>query len=243
MAGYVAMSRDWQDHDIFEGEEFSRRDAWAWLIAHAAWKAGKTRIKGSGVILARGELTFSVRFLAKKWRWSKSKVDRFLHLLRAEGMILVRSKIGTTAGHPAGQGQSILTICNYERYQSAAEPERDTDEQGIGTTAGQQRDKEEEGKKDNQEERVTAPNGARRYAFEGSVIRLLPEQFDKWRAAFPDLDLPAVLQSRDDWLEREADEQLRKRWFVPTSNYLASLQQKVTERQRQRDPPEVGMPC
>lgn len=110
MAGYVAMDREWQDHELFAGDEFSRRDAWAWLIAHAAWKPTKARIKGSSVELQRGDLSFSVRFLADKWGWSKSRVDRFLSALRSEGMIETRSKIGTLAGQSAGHGQAVSTL-------------------------------------------------------------------------------------------------------------------------------------
>lgn len=147
MTGYVAMRRDWQDHDAFGSDEFSRRDAWAWLIANAAWKPSKVRIKGSSVSLERGELCFSQRFLATKWRWSKSKVDRFISLLRAEGMIETRSKIGATADHPAGQGQSIITICNYNKFQAPLKDERGNDEPLNGAMSGQQRGKEEEGNK------------------------------------------------------------------------------------------------
>src|SRR3546814_6958127 len=76
------------------------------------------------VELARGELCFAQRFLAEKWGWSKSRVDRFLKALAEEGMIETRSKIGATANHAAGQGQSIITICNYDKYQVAADGER-----------------------------------------------------------------------------------------------------------------------
>lgn len=145
MTGYVAMRRDWQDHDLFEGDEFSRRDAWAWMIAQAAWKATSARVKGSKVDLQRGEMCFSQRFLAEKWGWSKSRVDRFIALLRAEGMIATRSKIGATAGHNAGQGQSIITVCNYDKYQPKHEPQRGNAEPDGGATAGQQRGKEEKG--------------------------------------------------------------------------------------------------
>ncbi len=61
-------------------------------------------------------------------------------------MIETRSKIGTTAGHPAGQGQSIITLCNYDKYQSNDGDARDNGEAPSGTSAGQQRDKEEERK-------------------------------------------------------------------------------------------------
>lgn len=144
MSGFIAMRRDWQEHPVFGNDEFSRRDAWAWLIANAAWKPIKVRVKGSIVDLERGELCFAQRFLAEKWGWSKSKVDRFLHLLRSEGMIATRSKTGATAGHPAGQGQAIITICNYDKFQTPLKGERGNAEMQTGATAGQQRGKEEQ---------------------------------------------------------------------------------------------------
>jgi hypothetical protein len=147
MSGFYAMHRGWQDADIFGNADYSERDAWVWLIEQASWKPTTVRIKGDKVELQRGQMTFSVRFLAEKWGWSKSRVDRFLKRLTAEAMISTCSKIGTTAGHQAGHGQSIITICNYEKYQSPENAERDNDETQIGTTAGQQRDKEEEGNK------------------------------------------------------------------------------------------------
>lgn len=235
MAGYVAMDREWQDHELFAGDEFSRRDAWAWLIAHAAWKPAKARIKGSTVDLQRGDLCFSVRFLAEKWGWSKSRVDRFLSALRAEGMIATRSKIGTLAGQSAGHGQAVLTVCNYSKFQAPLKASRDSEREETGTTAGQQRDKEEEGNKGT----IEPKNGSNRasaaetYEFDGRIIRLLPSDFQRWQTAYPDLDLKSRLQSRDDWLATEADEKTRQRWFMSTSNHLAKLQQQAAAERRQ----------
>ena len=62
------------------------------------------------------------------------------------------------------------------------------------------------------------------FAFDGAVIRLRRNDFDRWLRAYPDLDLPAVLQARDDWL-RDQPEPERKRWFNSTSNFLAKRQQ------------------
>lgn len=220
MAGYIKLHRGWRDNGIFSGE-FSRADAWVWLIEEAAWKPTKARIKGQTVDLERGELTFSQRFLAEKWGWSKSRVDRFIAELRAETMIETRSKIGATAGHAAGQGQSILTICNYAKYQDRQDDERGNVEPDSGATAGQQRGKEgrrEEGKKEENDD----------YRFSGRVIKLSASDFDRWASSYPGLDLPAVLQSRDDWLSTDAPPEQRKRWFQSTSNWLASKQQQVT---------------
>lgn len=146
MSGFVKIWRASPDHHLFEGDS-ARFGAWVWLITNAAWKETAIRIKGETIILQRGELSFSVRFLAEKWGWSKSRVDRFIADLRQESMILTRSKIGTSAGHKAGQGQSIITICNYAQYQDIQSDAWDSSNAKSGTTAGQQRDKEEEGKK------------------------------------------------------------------------------------------------
>ncbi len=140
--GWITLHRGWRENALFKGE-FSRADAWVWLIENAAWKPVRVRIKGDGFELQRGELTFSVRFMAEAWGWSKSRVDRFITDLRDEGMIETRSKIGTVCDHKAGQGQSIITICNYNKYQDINEGNRDNSGTTSGTTAGQQRDKEE----------------------------------------------------------------------------------------------------
>lgn len=163
MTGYVKLWRGWRDNPVLRDPE--RALAWLWLIENAAWKPGRVWIKGQSVDLERGELSFSVRFLAEQWGWSKSAVDRFLTVLRNEGMIQTRSKTGTPCDHKAGQGQSILTICNYVRYQSIEDADRDNSGTTTGTTAGQQRDKEEESKK----ERIEESDAARAHASEADA--------------------------------------------------------------------------
>lgn len=145
MAGYIKLHRGWRDNAIF-GKEYSRGDAWLWLIERACWKPAKVKVKGKYIVIERGELSFSQRFMADAWGWSKSRVDRFIAELRAEGMIETRSKIGASAGHNAGQGQSVISICNYSKYQDQDDALRGNDEPKDGASAGQQRGKEEEGK-------------------------------------------------------------------------------------------------
>lgn len=149
MSGFIALHREAFSHPMLKDADRFR--AWFWLVANAAWKPTTTRIKGQTVQLERGELSFSQRFLAEKWDMSKSRVDRFIADLRAEGMITTRSKNGADGGHKAGQGQSIITICNYEKYQRIEDEARGnsgaTGGATGGATAGQQRGKEEEGNK------------------------------------------------------------------------------------------------
>ncbi|MBU3992574.1 MAG: hypothetical protein KKA12_08540 [Alphaproteobacteria bacterium] len=114
MTGFIAMHRSALDHPLLQDAERFR--AWFWLVANAAWKPVRVRIKGESVDLGRGELSFSQRFLAAKWGWTKSKVDRFVSDLRREGMIETRSKIGATAGQrrtrEQGNKENIST-CRY----------------------------------------------------------------------------------------------------------------------------------
>lgn len=132
--GVFAVDRGIFDHPLFdEGRPFSRREAWLWLVAEAAWKPRPTRVSGQIIELKRGQLAHSVRFMAAAWGWSKSAVDRFLGRLKTETMI----------GTDGGTGCGVITICNYDEYQRVGLPnrdsERDANRDSSGTAAGQTR--------------------------------------------------------------------------------------------------------
>lgn len=74
------------------------------------------------------------------------------------------------------------------------------------------------------------PRGS--YAFEGKVVRLNLEDFDRWKQGYPNLDLRAELTALDDWYAENLDEAQRKQWFTRCSNALA-------KRNRERRP-EAG---
>src|SRR5678816_2769557 len=98
MTGYYLMHRGWFDHELFREEDpFCRRAAWAWLIEHAAWDRTRVRIAGKTVELQRGQLTYSLRFLAKTWGWGHERVRRFLSELRDRDMIETERETGQTA--------------------------------------------------------------------------------------------------------------------------------------------------
>lgn len=67
------------------------------------------------------------------------------------------------------------------------------------------------------------------YAFSGKVIRLKRVDLSRWQRNYPRLDIPALLQSRDDWLA-DRPEPERKKWFQSTSNWLASKQQEASTK-------------
>lgn len=136
--GVFAVDRGIWDHPMFADEPFTEREAWSWLIGEASFKARTRNVGGKVVKLERGQLAASVRFIAERWKWSKSRVDRFLKRLKIETMI----------GTDSGTGLLVITICNYDKYQRVSLPcrdtERDTSRDTDGTAAGQQRDKRED---------------------------------------------------------------------------------------------------
>lgn len=135
-SGVFAVSRDIFEHRFFAGEPFTEREAWVWLIREAAWKARRVRVKDGMVSLKRGQLATSVRFMADRWQWHRSSVDRFLKRLKTETMISISVETG----------QSVITICNYDTYQRVSLPSETAGETPAETTARRPRDKQEDSK-------------------------------------------------------------------------------------------------
>ena len=87
----------------------------------------------AGERLGRGEVLGAVRHLAKRWGWSKSRVERFINDLST------RTQIETVRGTPRG---TIYRIVNYDTYASPTNCDRDIfrdrERDTSGTAAGQE---------------------------------------------------------------------------------------------------------
>lgn len=122
--GYYKMRRGWQDHEIFAGEAYSRRDAWEWLISKAAYRAMDIWVNGEPVTLQPGQLCYAYRYLATAWGWSIHRVQNFIGLL----------KKGTMIETATDTGRLLITICNYKKYQ-IVEGDADTPDDTLSDTA------------------------------------------------------------------------------------------------------------
>lgn len=107
MSGFY-VKRGYRNHPLFSGEKYTRAEAWLWLIENAAWKDQKVNIGGKTIIINRGQLSYSFRFMAEAWEWSIAKVQRFTTRLKTDTMIDTHTDTG----------QIIITICNYNKYQT-----------------------------------------------------------------------------------------------------------------------------
>jgi len=113
---WIAVSTDYLNanhrmHPHSTAEPACKAFAWIDLIGLAAW-----RDHGG---LKRGQARASQRFLAARWNWHRSKVQRFLDELESSGSI--------DRGRGASREPDRITICNYDAYQETRSTNRSTD--------------------------------------------------------------------------------------------------------------------
>ena len=148
MSGFVYAQRARFSHPLFAREKFCRGYAWDWLVAKAVFRDTRISVSGRMVTLRRGQLSYSIRYLADAWRWDKAAVSRFIARLKTETMIETATETG----------QIVITICNYEKYQSPDRATETATDTATETRARQQRDSSETNKKEEQEEQEREEN-------------------------------------------------------------------------------------
>jgi hypothetical protein len=111
MSGTVNISRRLFDSEAFRDEPFTEREAWVWLVMEASWKDRTVRAGDYVTDTKRGQLAASVRFMAKAWSWTPAKVQRYLKRVEKLNMICSESDTGVT----------VITICNYDKYQNGGQ--------------------------------------------------------------------------------------------------------------------------
>jgi hypothetical protein len=105
--GWISLNREVMSHWVWNCE-FSAGQAWVDLLLYANHSPAKLMIKGQLVDIARGQQARSELTLSKSWKWSRSKVRRYLKNLEKDGMINIKS----------GHLTTVITICNYDIFQS-----------------------------------------------------------------------------------------------------------------------------
>jgi hypothetical protein len=218
MSGWYRMHRGWMDHPVFGGEEFSRRDAFQWLIQEAAFKPTRVHVPGGSLELQRGQLGYSLRYLARAWKWSEPRVRRFLKATQ-EAKIIDAS---------TDAGQTVITICNYDKYQLTQEVTDAASDADVTQLRSVSDAKKKEGKEKKEEEgaRGRASDG-KAYGFEGTVVRLTAAHLDRWRQTYHGIpDMIAELTSIDAWFAGQ-DEAAKKDWFQRTNRMLNRAHQRA----------------
>ena len=113
--GWFKVFRKVFDCPAFEGERFSKREAWIYIVSRANHSPKDVR----GMHIDRGQFHDSIEKLAMTWKWDRKSVMRFLDFLESENMIVIeKSRYGTSKG-------TMITVVNYEVYQGSMDINED----------------------------------------------------------------------------------------------------------------------
>ena len=164
--GYIALARCALDHPVVGATKpYSSFEAWIWLIKEAAWKPRRIRITNGRTISAlpieRGQLSYSLSYMANAWGWSVKRVRTFLNRLETDGQIETQT----------GTQQTVITISNYDLYQRGGGDAGTQTEMQTGRQWAVSRQQTEEGKKETKD-RTRSP---------GSEL----PGFAEWYLAYP----------------------------------------------------------
>jgi uncharacterized phage protein (TIGR02220 family) len=116
MEGWIKLHRAILDNDLWKSEPFSRGQAWVDLLLLANHKESFFYKRGNKVIVKRGQVGRSSVELSDRWKWSRTKINKFLKDLEKEQQIITHKSSVT----------QLLTIVNYDVYQ---EKEQQTGQQ------------------------------------------------------------------------------------------------------------------
>ena len=117
------------EHD-FGHDPACHRFAWLDICHMAQWRDGVRVVSGSVVELPRGTFLASVRFLAKRWGWSKNRVHRFLAVLQHPDIAKIETVTETRTG-------TVYRVVTYDAYANPRDTKRDSNGDTTGTQPGQ----------------------------------------------------------------------------------------------------------
>lgn len=138
--GYILLWRKFFEHRYWtKKRKFSEAEAWVDMIAMASFRDREILVGQTAVKLARVEFLGSVRFLAKRWRWSKDRVQRFL--AAGKTACEIAPKTSTAEGY-------TYLVVNYDDYQLLPDSEQGQHPDSTRTAPGRNRKNVKEGKDD-----------------------------------------------------------------------------------------------
>lgn len=116
MRGFILLHRSVMDHWVWLSDKHFKR--WIDLIFMASWEDKTIEYPKFTVHLKRGQFITSLRKLQNRWNTNASTVMKFLKTLQSCKMITQRKRHDMT----------IITILNYDKFQSEKFWEDSTDE-------------------------------------------------------------------------------------------------------------------
>lgn len=139
--GWIKLHRKITEHPDYLGETFTRMQAWIDLLLTANYRDGFIRVRGIAVPVKRGQIATSSLSLAKRWMWSRGKVQRYLNELETSKQIEQQNSNVIT----------LISIVKYESYQLDDTANDSADCYADETPSGQQTDTSKEYKEEQED--------------------------------------------------------------------------------------------
>lgn len=151
---WIALSREVREHPIVGAGQpvkpaddrrgaWSRMEAWFDLLCLAQYKPSRINNKGEMQALNVGQLMGARAYLAGRWNWTEKTVRGYLDVLEREGMISRGEQnydeLGQQKGQPKANKCSVITVCNYSRYQMLVDAVETYVRQAKGPAMSQQK--------------------------------------------------------------------------------------------------------
>jgi hypothetical protein len=175
--GWVKLWRLTFDHALLNSKPWCDGYAWCYLFSRANHDKGVVNFRNEYIELERGQFLTSQIQLSEKWGWTRKHVKKFLFALENDKMLTTR----TTNRY------IIVTICNYEIYQSN-EYEK---EQQVEQQATQQK----RNRRPNSDPQTRSKEEKNIYNIYGKFVKLTDEEYSKLIKKF-------TKPVADDWIER-----------------------------------------
>lgn len=108
MSGWIKLYRKITENPLYFSEPFNRSLAWIDMLLLANHADNYFFKRGVKVDVKAGQIGYDLDSLAKRWKWSRGKVERFIKLLENDNQV-VRQKTNIT---------TLISIVNYKDYQT-----------------------------------------------------------------------------------------------------------------------------
>lgn len=171
MEGWIKLHRKISENGLWQCEPFTRGQAWVDLLLLASHQKTFFYVRGIKINLERGQLAWSETKLADRWKWSRTKLRKFLNDMEKEQQIIQQK----------GNVIQIVTVVNYDNYQQK-EQQSGQQKNNRKTTEEQQKDTYKNEKKE--KELIEFKEKALGYSNEYSE-EMVKEFIDYWTEENP----------------------------------------------------------
>lgn len=219
MTGWVAIDRGIFSHEFFAREPFSEREAWLWMIANAAWQDTRHRVGGEMLDVPRGSFYCTLRGLQSVWMWgSDTRVRRFLKRTQTERMTRIKTNAKKT----------LVTICNYDEYQSCERKENAKKTQGALRSERKENALKEQ--VNNKQVTISMAQAPKKRASRLPEDWVLPGDYGEWAQEQGLSDAEIKLESerfKDYWIAASGKTASKLDWLATWRNWIRNSKKGV----------------